>query len=58
MIVGKSYRVSHIVADGLKGVKSKSWAECIWVHPKGRFCVLRFKDGWNECFFPGELGAR
>lgn len=26
-----------------------------WVHPKGRYCVLAFKGGIRECFFPEQL---
>ena len=57
MIIGKWYKVTQVVAEGLKNDKVKLYGKCIWIHPERRFCVLEFDGGIRECFSPFELGV-
>ena len=57
MIIGKWYKVTQVVAEGLKNDKVKSYGKCIWIHPERRFCVLEFDNGVREYFSSFELGV-
>lgn len=57
MIIGKWYKVTQVTAVGIKGDKIETYVRCAWIHPKRRFCVLKFDNGVRECFSPFELGV-
>ena len=57
MIIGKWYKVTQVIAIGIKGDKVPTYGKCIWIHPDRRFCVLEFDGGIRESFSPFELGA-
>ena len=48
------YKVNRTDVWAKTGTK-KGRGECIWIHPRGRFAVLRFADGTRECFRPEEM---
>ena len=58
MIIGKWYKVTQVIAIGIKGDKVPTYGKCIWIHPDRRFCVLEFDGGIRECFSPFELGVQ
>lgn len=57
MIIGKFYKVTLANVKGEKEKNIKLWGKCVWIHPKRRFCILRFDDGLKECFQPFDLGV-
>ena len=57
MIIGKWYKVTQAVAEGLKHDKVKSYGKCVWIHPEQRLCVLQFDCEIRECFTAQDFGC-
>ena len=58
MKVGSTYRAVAFwqFANGNGPQKPKQRGRCVYVHPRGRFCVLEFRGGIRASYTPDELG--
>lgn len=62
-VLGKSYKVklrTEFEAHGQRGrsVPVYGWGECVYIHPKKRFCVLLIDGSYRETFTFDKLMVR
>lgn len=60
-VLGKSYKVKlRTEYEGQRGhnIPIYGWGECVYIHPKKRFCVLLIGGSFRESFTFDKLMVR
>ena len=58
MILGKRYKAKafwQFATGNGPGQQEIQTGKCVYIHPKGRFCVLEFRGGIRCSYYPEDI---